>query len=222
MRACLLGLLGYLGCMMASARLYPGGIWDDPSTVGFSFWENFWCDLLSPVAIGGGQHGLGSWLARAAFASFALSMFLFWPLGARFAGDSTEARRAVSFGRLCALSLLGVSAVPSASSELWHAVFVILSCLSGLVAVVLLTLALRARRDRVAETLSALVMLSSAIPLLQYIRQGIQRAHYASWLAGAQKIANGFLLVWMAYLLWSMWRGQAAQPDALRPALRSK
>ncbi len=213
MRACLVGLVLYLVCMLGAAQLYPGGTWVDKHTSGFSFWENFWCDLLSPVAIGGGAHQLGSLLARAAFASFALSMALFWPLAARFAGESPQARRAVVMGRLCALSLLGVAAVPSPYSELGHALFVILSCLSGLTAVVFLSLALRPRRDRIAELLAALVMLSAAVPLAQYIRQGILRAHYADWLAGAQKIANGLLLVWMAYLLWCMWREAEARAN---------
>lgn len=208
MRACVSGLFGYLLCIIASARLYPGGTWDDRTTQGFSFWENFWCDLLSPVAIGGGEHRLGSYLARAAFVSFAFSMLTFWPLAERYVGPSPQTRLAIRLGRVCAISLVGLSAVPSVSSETGHAVLVVLSCLSGLAAMVSLSLGMDARKNLAERVLAGLVLVSSLVPLLQYVRQGIERANYASWLAGAQKIANGMLLLWMGLLLFQMWRAK--------------
>jgi hypothetical protein len=206
MRVAVLGLLGFLGCVLASARLYPGGTWSDPQALGFSFWQNFWCDLLSPVAIGGGDHLLGSFLARAGFACFALCMWRFWPLAAAFSGNAQSTAWAARLGKAGAVALVGVSLVPSMRSEELHAVLVTLSAGAGIVAALLLLPALWPRTDRLTRLLGTLLVLSSTVTLLQYLRQGITRANYADWLAGSQKIASACMLLWMARLLWLIWR----------------
>jgi hypothetical protein len=43
----------FTGLYALSAYLYPGGTRDDPSRVGFSLVDNYWCDLLDARTCGG-------------------------------------------------------------------------------------------------------------------------------------------------------------------------
>jgi hypothetical protein len=45
----LIGAIGFLLLYFYSAALYPGGTKFDPSTLSYSHFNNFWCDLLDPI-----------------------------------------------------------------------------------------------------------------------------------------------------------------------------
>ncbi|HEX6240542.1 MAG TPA: hypothetical protein VFZ61_06595, partial [Polyangiales bacterium] len=83
MRSFVALFVAFLLVLWAAAWRYPGGTWFDPSSEGFSFWGNFWCDLLHERAFNRTANGTSMWLARAAFWLFAAALVRFWPLAAR-------------------------------------------------------------------------------------------------------------------------------------------
>jgi len=60
-----------------SAHLYPGGTRSDPFSRGYDHFNNFWCDLLDPVAYGGVVNQ-GRPSALAATLILPLSLIPFW------------------------------------------------------------------------------------------------------------------------------------------------
>lgn len=196
-------LLGFGVLITSAAVAYPGGTWRDPARPGFSFWHNFWCDLLSSPAINGEPNWLGAILARLAFALFAYALFRFWPLAAQRAGvtgagESTGAR----LGRFGAFALLAVALVPSATSEIAHGVAVVVSASASLVALGTLLPGLFRRGERSAAMLGVSTLLVALVCLIQYVYQGAFAASGdPGWLAGMQKVTTALLLAFMVRLL---------------------
>nr|WP_262899752.1 hypothetical protein [Winogradskyella alexanderae] len=56
---------------------YPGGSWNDVNHKGFSFWNNYLCDLLDKYAINGALNS-GRYYARAALGVLCLSLLFLW------------------------------------------------------------------------------------------------------------------------------------------------
>ena len=73
----LLGMAGFVVLYILAAVHYPGGSWIDPGKVGFSFWNNYLCDLLDEVAING-QMNAGRFYARAALGVLCVSLLFLW------------------------------------------------------------------------------------------------------------------------------------------------
>lgn len=62
---------------IVSALNYPGGSWNDPSYQGFSFWNNYLCDLLDTNAVNGESNPARYW-SRAALAILCAGLFYLW------------------------------------------------------------------------------------------------------------------------------------------------
>lgn len=60
-----------------AALKYPGGSWQDPSHTGFSFWNNYLCDLLDSIAINGSQNTAKVW-SRTALAILCIGLVYLW------------------------------------------------------------------------------------------------------------------------------------------------
>jgi hypothetical protein len=190
------------GVLITSAALaYPGGTWRDRSSPGFSFWNNFWCDLLSTRALDGRSNLLGAGLSRAAFVCFALALFQFWPLVAVRANPARPSRAAQTLGRVGAASLLVVALVPAATSQLGHGVAVVSSTSAALLAVSVLLPGLVHRREHGAALLGVTTLAVSLWCLGLYVYQGCFGGAVGAQLAGLQKIATALLLAFMVHVL---------------------
>ena len=65
--------------LLAAVGTYPGGSWLRPHAHdGFSWSENFWCDLLREPAYNGGANGRAVWLTTLSFVLIALGLAPFW------------------------------------------------------------------------------------------------------------------------------------------------
>ena len=192
-------LLAFGVLITASALSYPGGTWRSRASPGFSFWQNFWCDLLSTEALNGQPSWLAAGLSRAAFACFALALYRFWPLAAERASPALPSPVAQRAGKLGAACLLAVALVPAASSQLLHALAVLLSTGGSLFGVSLLLRGLLRQRERMAALLGLATLLISGLCLALYVFQGVAGTDVRS-LAGLQKIATAALLAFMAQL----------------------
>jgi hypothetical protein len=210
LRAFVLSLSVFLITIWLAAYLYPGGTWFDRASPGFSFWGNFWCDLLHERSFNRLPNTESLWLARVSFWAFAIALMRFWPLAAQLAEGRGVRRWVVSLGLSGALMLLLVTMFSSRSEPLMHGVFVVASSLLGVVAASVLSLAMFARADRVTRVLALGLISSGLFSLGQYVSQGFG-ADAAEWLAGAQKITTLFLLAFMLRCMLLLKRGSTSQ-----------
>jgi hypothetical protein len=208
LRAFVALLSAFLGTIWFATRLYPGGTWFDASSPGFSFWGNFWCDLLHPVSFNGLPNERGMWCAKLAFGLFAAALFRFWPLAARLSECAQVRRSTEAFGIAGALILLLVTLFSSRSDPLLHAVFVVLSSLLGVLAASVLSLALFRTSNWLMRGVSLLMIGSALLNLAQYVRQS-WGAEPARWLAGTQKLTTVLLIGFMLQCAWLFYRAAA-------------
>jgi hypothetical protein len=183
--------------IVLAARSYSGGTFYDPGAPGFSFWGNYWCDLLESPALSGAPNTVGQQLARAAFLAFAVAMAQFWSVVEAALRSLGRPLRTVRAGQLGALCLLGLAFVPPYEHPLAHGALVLLGGVPSLAASAVLAVSPPLRRD-VPTGVSALACVgASALCLTQYVLQGLRVVPAAQWVPGAQKCATVALVAFM-------------------------
>lgn len=198
-----------------SASFYPGGTFFDLGSQGFSFWGNYWCDLLHERALNRAPNETSRFLARAAFWLFGAALMRFWPLSAELGGSQHVARWVTSLGVSGALSLLFVTIFSSRTEPVMHAVFVVLSALLGVIAASVLSIAMYRATDRFTRFIALAMIASALVSVGQYVAQGFGAAA-ARWLPGAQKITTVLLLAFMLRCSVLLQRRQRARAAAER------
>ncbi len=73
----LFGMLLFVILYILAAFKYPGGSWVMPQQNGFSFWNNYLCDLLDQNAING-ELNTARYFARTSLTVLCLSLVLLW------------------------------------------------------------------------------------------------------------------------------------------------
>jgi hypothetical protein len=104
-----------------AAESYPGGSWTEPSSIGFSPWRNFWCDLVRTQAINGADNAASRQLSCVAFAALALALWCFWPIAGSLLAPARGALVS-ALGRVSTLALFGMALLPSDAHPIWHGV----------------------------------------------------------------------------------------------------
>ncbi|NRA44543.1 MAG: hypothetical protein HRU09_06260 [Oligoflexales bacterium] len=99
-------LSGFYSSYGMAIKLYPGGTWNDPSAIGYSFWNNYLCDALQQPALNG-FHNPGSNFGLAAYGFLLLTLVFWWTILAKIT-DSHSRRRAKIIRACAAMSCLGL------------------------------------------------------------------------------------------------------------------
>ena len=73
----LFGMVLFVFLYIIAALKYPGGSWEMPQQNGFSFWNNYLCDLLDRDAINGELNN-ARYFARTSLGALCLSLILLW------------------------------------------------------------------------------------------------------------------------------------------------
>ena len=73
----LVGMGIFLLLYILAALLYPGGSWRVPDASGFSFWNNYLCDLLDHYAINGALND-ARYIARGALGFLCGALLILW------------------------------------------------------------------------------------------------------------------------------------------------
>jgi len=73
----LFGMVLFVFLYIIAAFKYPGGSWAMPQQNGFSFWNNYLCDLLDQIAING-ELNTARYYARTSLGVLCLSIILLW------------------------------------------------------------------------------------------------------------------------------------------------
>ena len=118
-----------------ATALYPGGTWQDHSTVGHSFWHNYLCDVMSATSLNG-MPNPGSSYGLIAYGCLLIALLFWWMLLAKM----TEKYSPILAKGLLSISLLSVATsflaivVFPAEEKLfsYHFVFTSLTLLFGL------------------------------------------------------------------------------------------
>jgi hypothetical protein len=192
----LAGLASFVVALAAAIWRYPGGTFFDRHSPGFSFWGNFFCDLLHERALNGAPNLESQWLSRLAFASFGVVLMAFWPRAAALAPGPASRRWVSALGITGATLLFGVTLAPSHTEPLLHGVLVLASALPSVAAAIVLGISFYGRTDLITRLLWFALVLTASLSLGQYVRQGLG-AEAADWLAGAQKLTAIALLAFM-------------------------
>lgn len=89
-----------------AAIFYPGGSWINLNQQGFSFWNNYLCDLLDYYAVNG-EINLARFFARSALVTLCISLMLLWfHLPKLFLYTSTNLSKMKFFGILALVLML--------------------------------------------------------------------------------------------------------------------
>ena len=131
--------------------LYPGGTARDPSTSGYSFFQNFLSDLGTTVAWGGQPNYLSAFLFMASFTLLALALVGGSVAFVRLYSSSRHqrylARTAGAAGVISCVGLIGAALTPANRFLAFHLKFALLALGAAQVASLLFALA-TARDDR--------------------------------------------------------------------------
>ena len=201
MKIVLTALLAFALSIGVAVVLYPGGTWFARDTAGYSFWHNYWCDLLSPVALNGQPNLGGSLLARLSFMCFALALASFWPMALALTDTERRDLLASRAGQAGALGLVLTALLPSTSTPLLHGIAVVFAALASVLAAFLFSRSQRKRGERVGAALGAIAGLVALAAVALYVYQGTF-GHDVPFLPAVQKATTFLLLSWMARVLW--------------------
>lgn len=114
---------------LMAAYFYPGGSHAFPNAIGFSFWNNYLCDLLDSYAVNG-MHNPAQWYSRSALLVLCSSLiFLWYHLPKLFVGKS----RNLTLMRFTGIAALTITLFMGAAD---HDVVVLIAGVFGTVALI--------------------------------------------------------------------------------------
>lgn len=174
---------------VAAALLYPGGTRADPGRRGFSFVQNYWCDLLDTTTYGG-RRNPGRPIALAAMAVLCCGLAVLW-LAVPALFPSAPGR-----GWIVRLGGVGCAMVVPWVASRFHDLAINLAGLFGVVSLVATITAVR--RDIGGESLNTGGWCVLALVVVNYF---IWETGLGLWLLPlVQRIAFAALLVWVVLL----------------------
>lgn len=133
-------ILGFYSFYLVSAVLYPGGTWEDETTVGYSFCNNYLCDVWQPTALNGllnpgriyGLIAIGMHLA-----ALLLMYNLLAKLLAKYSLKLAKVVLVTSFLVFTGCFLVSFVFPPEEKVVTYHSIIVMMTALCGLLAIVL-------------------------------------------------------------------------------------
>jgi hypothetical protein len=211
----------FVGAMVLAMALYPGGSWTDRESIGFSFWRNFWCDLVRSEAINGADNGQSRRAASLGFAALSLSLWAYWRVATRLLAEP-ERRRVLVLGRTATVGLLATALLPSDANPVLHGGLALSSGTLGMSCAALCVAARREGESRrsARRCLGWAALLLAASNAALYIYVAYCGGPETPAQPSVQKLATLALLAWMVRTLWLM-RGDSPGDDSGDPPTRA-
>ena len=182
----LLGIPLFVLLYVCASFYYPGGSQADAQSTGFSWVNNYWCNLLNSTAING-QTNPAQPIAMTAMVVLCISLAVFWYLFPMISLSKTLSVRITQF--------TGVAAMGTAlllNSSIDHDLITNLASLMGLVAVVGTLIGLRRLEWNALFWFGAMNLLLVLLNNLIYYNAELIR-----YLPLVQKISFAAFLVWL-------------------------
>lgn len=179
------GITAFLFLYGYAASAYPGGTKLDPRTVGYSHLDNYWCDLLVPVAYNG-QPNPGMVYAVIGTVLLPLTLTAFWlSLPSLFANQRRKSQW-VRWTGCASMSLATLVYTPM------HDSIITVSGLLGLIAFAVATVALAQAKETTLFSLAIVAYIFAFADLVMW-RGGVMLAY----LPIIQKFAFVSFFVWV-------------------------
>src|SRR5512145_2610706 len=199
---CVLPPLGaFVALMSAAAALYPGGTWEDPQEVGYSWLRSYFCDLLRPVALNGAPNATGAALAEWSLLAFAVALGPFFLVAPRTFPERPRLGKVVRWaGVMTSIGAVGIVFTPSYRvGSLVHGVVILATAGPGLTAAICAAAGARAARARapLISWLATATLALTALIVVVFVRQLALRVETTLGLAVLQKITIALAAVWM-------------------------
>ena len=182
----LLGIPSFVLLYVWASFYYPGGSQADAQSTGFSWVNNYWCNLLNSTAING-QTNPAQPIAMTAMVVLCISLAVFWYLFPMISLSKTLSVRITQF--------TGVAAMGTAlllNSSIDHDLITNLASLMGLVAVVGTLIGLRRLEWNALFWFGTMNLLLVLLNNLLYYNAELIR-----YLPLVQKISFAAFLVWL-------------------------
>lgn len=190
-------IIGFCALMGLAAAAYPGGTVFEPDRAGFSFLDNYWCDLTAHTARNGAANTLGAAAAKAALLILALGVIVLWSLLPSLSERASRWRWATSgAGIVSGVALIALSVGPG----VWHDHLVAASGVLVVIAVVPTAADLIWRLGAVTAVFTGLAVLVGALNLITWLV-----APHAPMLPTIQKLSTGVCLLWAALMARHVW-----------------
>jgi hypothetical protein len=204
---------GFLTLELAATSLYPGGTWWHPRSRGYTFWENYLCDAMQQRAING-LPNRGAPLAALAMLLLVVGLAAMWAGVPRLFVREARGRVARALGLTSAIATLALVALPADRFGAWHGRAVILAGLPGLCASAL-TVAELLRFDAAASLagwFGAAWLVAALVDFLPYSIHLARGTDGSTFFPATQKLALGFLLLWMLAIAHRLARDGRERP----------
>ncbi len=186
-----------------AAWYYPGGSWNDPGQVGFSWRHNYLCDLLDTRAVNGMMNA-GRYWARMSLGFLCLGMMVLWYRLPLLVGGRTWFRFLLRYSGLAAL---GTMAFLRAGT---HDLTVRIGGVLGLLALGSLLLGLWRRHYRALGLMGVWCLGCFSLNYAIY-----ETGEYLGALPLIQKITFSSFLLWFAWVHTRIWREDARKSEGL-------
>ncbi len=202
-RASVMLMAVFVLAMGRAIAAYPGGSWADAGAEGFTFWVNYWCDLLRSVGMDGRPNAAAAFLARLAFFALAASLVGFWVAVGPLFASTRSARVVLVVGSLASLTTVSMALAPYDSYRVLHSVLSLLAGGLGFAAAapVIVTTARSFPRAWACRAAGVAFVLTGGANGVVYAMLVVQGGGDSVALPVIQKLATLGLLAWMATTL---------------------
>lgn len=200
-----LSVVGFVGLIVPSMCVYPGGTVWDPTTRGSDFWLNYLSDLQRSVALNGEPNAGGAALAQAAMLVLAAGLAPLWWIVTLLLPGRRRLRTAIRlFGGAGVLGSIAAALLPSDRFGDGHALATGLGGLSGLAAAALAVtgLVLRGRPVRAAAVSGAATLATAAVDFALYVKGLREGGPDLMAIALLERMSVILLLSWMCVVGW--------------------
>ena len=181
-----MGIVIYIILYIVATIFYPGCSQIDKNSIGFSWVNNYWCNLLNEKAINGEQN-LAKPFAACAMVVLSVSLTLFWFLFARHMKIKRSLRLLIQLSGMLSM-LIAFPLLTNAN----HDLIINLASMAGLVVVICTYIGLYKNKLHLLFSFGLLMILLIALNNYVYYTKGL-----IIYLPVIQKITFVIFLIWI-------------------------
>jgi hypothetical protein len=203
------GVVSFIALMALAATFYPGGTWFDRTTLGYDFWQNFWCDMLHEKGLNGMPNPVGARLASAGMIALNAALLSLWLVVPRLFEERAILGRWIRvLGVAGVLGAVGIAFAPSDRFPALHGTVVTLAGPAGIGAGVLSVAGCMSSKacSRTIAYLGVAMLLAALATLTRYACQFWLDVPASQVLPLLQKAATGLVLAWMMLASFFVYR----------------
>ena len=206
----MLGTIIFVVLYFVAALLYPGGSQVDKNSVGFSWINNYWCNLLYEKAING-QHNPGKPFAMTGMFVLCLTLSFFWFLFPRHINVSKKLKFVIQI-----FGILSMTVAFFLFTNLNHDFIINLASIFGLIATVGVFSGLYKTKWFGLFAFGLLNILLVGLNNYVYYTKGL-----IVYLPVVQKISFATFLIWVCCIDIKLYRAQKKKQLTLRTIAES-